>query len=109
MMTLFCHFMDTQLHGEKLYGSRPFTNKYYAPSSSSFNSHAPVIIRSTELHLYNLVIDNKVIWGDVSKGNSRNNLFLTLAFFVLKIKLTEQGYLGCLNLNSIDLGQQVGF
>lgn len=105
VMRLFCCFLDEMMPGENsgIYGSKPFTNKYYLPVDSKPDVMRSIQIRHYTKHPahYNLIVE-KMIWDVYPK---RNNVFQTLVLFTYYVKLVAGGYLGLLNLggNSINL------
>ncbi|KAJ3089284.1 hypothetical protein HK102_006755 [Quaeritorhiza haematococci] len=102
VMHLFCRFMDEKMpvaeNAGALYGSHPFSSKYFVGVDSK-----PDVTRSMQIRFYakhpphfNLVVE-KTIWDVYPK---RNNVFQTLCLFAHYVKITSSGYLGLLNLGS---------
>ncbi|KAL1915930.1 uncharacterized protein VTP21DRAFT_6318 [Calcarisporiella thermophila] len=98
LMHLFCSFMDlaTPGEGDSIFGSYPFTAKYFVPVEGKPDPSRTIQIKQltkTPPHFY--VVFENAIWDAYSRSD---NLFHSLVLFVYLVRESSAGYLGLLNL-----------
>ncbi|KAJ1921714.1 hypothetical protein H4219_000447 [Mycoemilia scoparia] len=93
----FCTFMDQCMPlSQKM--NQVFTKKYVAIFGDNLETNLPIKIVQVSKRNPHFSILSKNVFYDTASG--RNNLFITLVLFVLKIKQDCAGYLNLVNLDS---------